>query len=189
MKTELPFLTIRETGEEDYNTIMAVEKRAFGYDKEARLVAELLRDTTANPLLSLLAFGDGEPVGHILFTRAVFEGNAASPLMHILAPLAVVPEFQNKGAGGRLIKTGIDLLRQRGSKAVFVLGHKEYYPKFGFVPHAARLGYNPPFPMPEENGEFWMVQLLSDGTLEPGTLSCAATLNKPQHWRDEEGDR
>ena len=183
--------TVRETGADDFDRIMDVEKKAFGYEKEAALVADLLRDASAAPLLSLLAFDGGKAIGHILFTRATFDGQETSPPMHILAPLAVRPEYQKMGVGGLLIRTGLDMLRQRGSRLVFVLGHKEYYPKFGFAPHAARAGYLPPYPMPEENSEYWMVQtLVSVGAaVGTGTVRCADTLDKPQHWRDDETDR
>ena len=60
---------IRETAAADFDMIMEVEKQAFGYDKEARLVAQLLNDETAKPFVSLLAFDKEEAIGHILFTR------------------------------------------------------------------------------------------------------------------------
>jgi putative acetyltransferase len=191
MEISLSAITIRESGADDFASIMDVEKQAFGYEKEAALVAELLQDASALPLLSLLAFDGDVAIGHILFTRARFRGQESPPLMHILAPLAVRPEYQKKGVGGQLIKTGLDLLRQRGSVLVFVLGHKEYYPRFGFQPYAARLGFPPPYPMPEENAGYWMVQSLSPNGLSGsrGTINCADTLDKPQHWRDDENDQ
>lgn len=182
---------IRETGPDDWEIIMDIERRAFGYDKEARLVACLLKDASARPALSLLALAGTEAVGHILFTRATFLAQPASPLMHILAPLAVRPDYQGQGVGGLLITSGLDMLRRMGSRFVFVLGHKEYYPRYGFTPHAAKAGYLPPFPLPEDHGAYWMVQALQPGETGPvnGTVRCADTLNKPQHWRDEETDR
>ena len=105
-------------------------KKGFGYDKEAGLTAELLSDPTAGPAVSLLALRDGEAVGHILFTRCRIAGaEVQQPLFYILAPLAVVPSCQKQGVGGLLIAEGLRLLRERGAKLVFVLGHKEYYPR------------------------------------------------------------
>lgn len=183
-------IVIRETRADDVEHIMDVERRAFGYDKEACLVAELLDDASAKPILSLLAFDGDKAIGHILFTKATFQEQENSPLMHILAPLAVVPEYQREGVGGRLIETGLEILQQWGSKRVFVLGHKEYYPKYGFVPHAAHFGYLPPYAMPEENSEYWMYQSLSSNSvMEKGTIKCSDTLNQPQHWRNDESDR
>ena len=59
-------IQIRESVANDFNHIMEVEKQAFGYDKEAKLVADLLSDHTAQPIVSLLAFHKDEPVGHCL---------------------------------------------------------------------------------------------------------------------------
>ena len=183
---------IRQTNRNDFDDIMAVIKQAFGYHKEAELTAELLADPTAEPMVSLLAFAGGEPVGHILFTRACFaERSDSSPIMHILAPLAVKPEYQRQGVGGMLIRSGIERLRAMGSQLVFVLGHKEYYPRHGFTPDAQTLGYPAPFPIPEEFRDCWMVQPLSPTGLEigKGTIACCEAMNKPEHWRDDESDR
>lgn len=184
-------ILIRETTSDDFNDIMKVEKLAFGYDKEAKLVAELLTDPTAEPVVSLLAFDKTKPVGHILFTRAYFDGRKDSPMMHILAPLAVIPEYQRQGIGEMLIRTGVQKLREKESNLVFVLGHKEYYPRHGFQPHAARLGYFAPYPIPEEYGDCWMVQTVSRKGFDigKGKIICCDILNKPEHWRDEESDR
>ena len=182
---------IRETTIADFNAIMEVEKQAFGYDKEAQLVAELLSDETAKPFISLLAFHKEEAIGHILFTRAYFSEKENSPMMHILAPLAVKPAYQRLGIGGQLIKEGLRFLQAAGSELVFVLGHKEYYPRYGFIPYAARLGYLPPYPMPEEHEAYWMVQPIGVAGygIGTGTIQCCDELNRPQHWRDEESDR
>lgn len=189
MKTKLDHILIRETLSDDFLNIMEVEKMAFGYDKEAHLVAELLNDKTAEPIISLLAFSNDEAIGHILFTRATFEGQQEQPMMHILAPLAVKPEYQREGIGGMLIKEGLRLLQEKGSKLVFVLGHKEYYPKYGFIPNASCLGYMAPYPIAE--GEYWMVQPINPAGLEigKGKIKCSDVLNRPEHWRDEESER
>jgi len=185
-------IQIKKTKAEDFENIMQVEKLAFGYEKEARLVAKLLKDKTGEPLISLLAYYKHEAVGHILFTRAYFaDQQEEQPLMHILAPLAVKPDFQRKGIGGMLISTGIELLKQMGSQLIFVLGHKEYYPKYGFIPKAEQLGFPAPYPIPEEYSEYWMVQPLSNKGLDirKGKIRCCEELDKPQHWRDEETDK
>ncbi len=184
-------IQIRETSVKDFNHIMEIETQAFGYDKEARLTAELLNDETAEPMVSLIAFYNEEPVGHILFTRAYFDMQEEQPMMHILAPLAVKPEYQQQGIGGMLIKAGLQLLQKRGSNLVFVLGHREYYPKYGFIPYAAHLGYPAPYPIPEKHSEYWMVQPISEKGFDigKGKIKSSDTLNKPEHWRDDESDR
>lgn len=122
-------IQIRETTSDDLKDITEVEKLVFGYDKEAELTMGLLADNTAEPRVSLLAFYKGEAIGHILFTRAYIEGVREQPLIHILAPLAVKPDFQQRGIGGLLIAKGLQKLREMGCGLVFVLGHKEYYPR------------------------------------------------------------
>lgn len=188
---DLSKLKIRATGAGDFKAIMDVEEQAFGYDKEARLTAELLTDKSAEPIVSLLAFLEDEAIGHILFTRVTFDSQAEQPLMHILAPLAVKPEYQRQGIGGMLIRAGIQFLQSMGSELVFVLGHKEYYPKYGFQPQAGRKGYSAPYPIPEEYADYWMVQPVGTKGFDAGKgkIRCSDVLNRPEHWRDEESDR
>ncbi len=180
-------IVIRETVPADLAAIVEVHKKGFGYDKEAGLTAELLSDPTAEPTVSLLALRDGEAVGHILFTRCRIAGaEVQQPLFYILAPLAVVPSCQKQGVGGLLIAEGLQLLRERGAKLVFVLGHKEYYPRHGFIPGAEKLGFPAPYPILEKHADYWMAQALTDdGFSGPkGRVVCADALNRPEHWRE-----
>lgn len=179
-------IQIKETGINDFNDIMEVEKQAFGYDKEAELTADLLNDKSADPILSLLAFHKNEAIGHILFTRIYINEKTVEPLIHILAPLAVKPEYQKKGIGGMLIKEGLKRLKEMGSEMVFVLGHMEYYPKFGFIPDAKSLGFSAPYSIPEEYANAWMVQSLNPKgfVIKHGNVICSDELNKPEHWRE-----
>ena len=146
---KLEEIQIRETSVNDFADIMEVEKTAFGYDKEAELVADLLKDPSAEPRLSLLARYNGKAVGHILFTKVEIEGAAIQPLIHILAPLAVIPDFQKQGIGGLLIRKGIQMLKEKGTKLVFVLGHKEYYPPTWFHTKRPRYGLSHTIPIPD----------------------------------------
>lgn len=180
-------IIIKETSNNDLITIFEVEKQAFGHDKEACLTEALLSDSTAKPVLSLLSFQNERAVGHILFTRVYMnEMSDNQPLIHILAPLAVIPEYQKQGIGKMLIKEGLQKLKQSGSEMVFVLGHVGYYDRHGFVPDAAKLGFRPPFHIPEEFADAWMMQSLSssDINIEKGKVVCAKELNKPEHWRE-----
>ncbi len=183
---QLQKIQIRETGNNDFNDIMEVEKQAFGYDKEAELVAALLTDKSAEPIVSLLAFYNNTAIGHILFTRVYINTAKTQSVFHILAPLAVKPEFQKQGIGGELIKAGLGILKERGTELVFVLGHMEYYPKFGFIPDAGRLGFSAPYPIPEKHANAWMVQALGARSIEEyqGKVICSDELNKPEHWRE-----
>lgn len=191
MKIIIENIAIKTTTPADLSDIITVHKKAFGYDKEAELTAALLADSSAEPMLSLLARHNGVAVGHVLFTKTGFDNYTDSPLMHILAPLAVMPEYQRRGIGGLLIIEGLEKLRVMGSQMVFVLGHKEYYPRYGFKPHAMHAGYQAPYPIPEKNSAYWMYQALSTTAVSPGSgrLACADTLNRPEHWRDDETDR
>ncbi|MBD9091539.1 MAG: N-acetyltransferase [Bacteroides oleiciplenus] len=183
---DLNNIQIRETQIEDFNAIMEIHEQAFRNKKEPELVANLLADESGKPAISLLALYNGQPAGHILFTRSYFDGQQEQPMMHILAPLAVKPEFQCQGIGGKLIKAGIRLLQEKGSNLIFVLGHKEYYPQYGFLPHATRLGYPAPYYIPDELGEYWMVQPISKTGfgIGKGKIKCADAMNRPEYWRE-----
>jgi len=180
-------LKIRNTTEADLETILMVEKKAFG-EKQGpeieQLVDDLLKDPTARPLLSLIAEDDGLPVGHVLFTQTQIEGSEASISSAILAPLAVVPEVQAQGVGGQLIKEGLRQLKEAGVDLAFVLGHPEYYPRHGFKPKAGALGFEATYPIPEKDAGAWMVQELRPeiiGSVQ-GKVICCDALNKPQYW-------
>lgn len=178
---------IRASRKTDFNDILLVQSQAFGHNKEAQLTADLLHDNTAEPVLSLLAFDQQKAIGHILFTRVYINTMTTNqPLMHILAPLAIIPEYQKQGIGGALIQEGLNKLSQMGSELVFVLGHMEYYPKWGFIPDAKKMGYSAPYPIPDEFANAWMVQPLNakEFTVEKAQVVCANTLNKPEHWRE-----
>lgn len=183
---ELNNIEIKESGINDFKNIMEVEEQAFDCDKEAKLTASLLKDNTAKPVLSLLAFYKNEAIGHILFTRVYIDEMTNQPLFHILAPLAVKPDYQKQGIGGLLIMEGLKRLKKMGSEMIFVLGHIEYYPKFGFVPDAQKIGFSAPFPIPEEFADAWMVQSLNSGKFhnKTGKIICANELNKAEHWRE-----
>jgi putative acetyltransferase len=179
-------IIIRETTTDDINEIVRINKLAFGSDVEANLVLDLLDDETAKPLLSLLAIDKNEAVGHILFTRVFFANSENQPLMYILAPMSVKPEHQQKGVGSTMVKKGIEILKTRGAEMVFVLGHEKYYPKYGFKPDAGKLGFEAPYPIPEQNAGAWMVQFLKDGQADYGVhkIRYADKLDKPEYWRE-----
>lgn len=183
---QLEGIQIRETEVNDHTDIFKVEEQAFGYDKEANLTDALLHDQTGRPIISLLAFHNTKAIGHILFTRAYIDEKINQPLLHILAPLAVKPAFQKQGIGGLLIQEGLKRLKQIGSELVFVLGHIEYYPQFGFIPDAEKLGFPAPYPIPAQYANAWMVQSLHPQKTisRQGKVICADTLNKPEHWRE-----
>lgn len=125
-------IVIRHEQAEDLAVIHQINEQAFGRPAEATLVDALRRNGKA--VLSLVAEDNGRVVGHILFSPVVID--AADRQLHGvgLAPLAVSPERQNEGIGSRLVERGLQLCRDAGHPFVVVLGHPEYYPRFGFVP-------------------------------------------------------
>ncbi len=124
-------IMIREERPGDRRAIRQVNEHAFGQQVEAD-IADRLRDNDNCPdILSLVAVQEEQIVGHILFSPARIEGEQIVEGMG-LAPVAVMPEWQGQGIGSLLIRTGIDMLESRGCPFVIVLGHPEYYPRFGF---------------------------------------------------------
>lgn len=107
----------------------------FPTQAEANLVDKLRSEVT--PLVSLIARGVGGAesgvLGHILFSPVILDSHPDDRLMG-LAPMAVDPKYQRLGIGGQLVEAGLSKLRAQGFSAVAVLGHAEYYPRFGFRP-------------------------------------------------------
>ena len=176
-------MRIVEASATDLEDVLLVERAAFGDDDVAELVRELVDDPSAQPLLSLLARDGERPLGHIMFTAARLADAPRDVSMSILAPLAVVPDAQRGGVGGRLIEHGIRRLSESGVELVFVLGHPEYYPRHGFEP-ASRHGLAAPYPI--SPAEAWMVRALCPGVIGSvrGRIVCANAMNTPQHWRE-----
>ncbi len=110
-------------------------QRAFDRDAEGGLVESLRR--LASPIISLVAEVDGEVGGHVMFTPVTIEGEGGPSRAMGLGPLAVEPKFQRQGVGAALVSAGLDACRRLGEWVVFVLGHRTYYPRFGFRPAAA----------------------------------------------------
>jgi len=176
-------MQIREATESDLQDVLAVERAAFGGEEESELVRQLMDDPSAAPVLSLIAHIDEKAVGHILFTRAEIKDGSSSITASILAPLAVIPESQKQGIGGKLIETGLEILRKQGTDLVFVLGYPEYYTRHGFEP-AMPYDLIAPYPIPEKVSDAWMIQALRPGLLESteGQVTCCDTLNHPKYW-------
>ncbi|MCX5916292.1 MAG: N-acetyltransferase, partial [Deltaproteobacteria bacterium] len=98
--------------------------------------------------VSLVAEVKGQMVGHILFSPLTVQG--ADDLKAVgLGPMAVIPEHQRRGIGSILIKQGLEDCRRAGIQAVVVLGHPEYYPRFGFR-RASSWGLRCEFDAPDE---------------------------------------
>jgi putative acetyltransferase len=178
-------MRITAAEQSDLPEVVRVEREAFGRDEEAALVSDLMNDPSAAPIISLLAFEGGRAVGHVLFSAARITEAPGAANVSLLAPLAVVPDAQRRGIGGRLIDRGLQLLSRAGVDLVFVLGHPEYYPRHGFEP-AGHLGFAAPFPIAEQDGGAWMVRALTPGVVGSvrGTVACAEAISRPEYWRE-----
>ena len=153
---------------------------AFETTAEADLI-EALR-VQAHPVVSLVAVEGGTIVGHIMFSPVSLSGHPGLKIMG-LAPMAIAPEYQRKGIGSALVRAGLDQCKQLGFGAVVVLGHPEYYPRFGFSP-STRFGIKCEYEVPEE---VFMVFELLPGYLRytSGTIkyhAASVTCNHDSAW-------
>jgi putative acetyltransferase len=140
---------IRPETAADFDAIRGVNRLAFGQDSEARLV-DALRDG-GYVRASLVAERDGQVVGHILFSDLPIITDTGTIPALALAPMAVLPEFQNQGIGSALVRTGLAHCQEQGHRIVIVLGHPNFYPRFGF---SAKLAES--LSSPFGGGEAWM---------------------------------
>jgi|SRR5687767_5623184 len=152
-------IIIRPETCEDRAEVHQVNELAFGSPSEANLVDKLR--PVADPQISLVAVSEGQIVGHIFFSPVSVESNASGAETLGLAPMAVLPEFQNQGIGSQLVRAGLQECRRIGCDVVVVLGHPDYYPRFGFVP-AKQKGLSCEYPVPDE---VFMVTELKPGGL------------------------
>ena len=134
--SDAPAIRIRPEAPGDAAAIFAVHARAFPSPAEAELV-DRLRVAGATTV-SLVAERDGRIVGPILFSPVRVEGEGGTFAAQGLAPVAVLSELQRDGIGGALVRAGLDACGAGGHAVVFVLGHADYYPRFGFEPAAPR---------------------------------------------------
>ncbi len=139
----------------DHAAIREVNRLAFGGEGEAWLVDALRGGGYAR--ISLVAEEEGRVIGHILFSVLTI----ATPQREIealsLAPMAVVPSHQRKGIGSSLVREGLRACREAGHRIVIVLGHPEFYPRFGFLAKLAE-----PLRSPYSGPAFMAVELVPD---------------------------
>jgi predicted N-acetyltransferase YhbS len=150
---------IRQESSDDYYKVNEIIKLAFGQDDESQLVDKIRKGENFVPELSMIAEVEGELVGHILFSKIKINGNQEYGSL-ALAPVAVLPEYQNKGIGGELIWQGLKRATELGFDSVIVLGHENFYPRFGFE-RASKWNIQCPFRVPDEN--FMAIELITDG--------------------------
>jgi len=154
-----PGLIIRPEQPEDIPTIRHVHNLAFGQPNEADLVDALRRASVLT--ISLVAVQDSHIVGHIAFSPVTISSDTTTIEAIGLGPMAVLPEFQHQGIGSRLVESGLEACRQTDYGIIIVLGHPEYYPRFGFTPSKPH-GIVWERDVPEE---VFMVKELKEGAL------------------------
>lgn len=148
---------LRPAAAADHAAIRRVHTDAFAGTDEADIVEQLRKDGDA--LVEIVAEDEDGIVGHIMFSRMRSE---AGTFFAALGPLAVSSARQNEGIGAALSRAGIDRCRKLGAGALCVLGHPNYYPRFGFSAEAARR-FDAPYDRPA-----FMAMELQPGTLERG---------------------
>jgi putative acetyltransferase len=141
-------IIIRQEIASDYEKVYEINKLAFQQESESKIIEQIRKGNNFIPELSLVAEVNSEIVGHILFSKIKIVGDSTFDSL-ALAPMAVIPEFQKRGIGSKLIRRGIEKAKELGFDSIIVLGHKDYYPKFGFQ-KASKWGIQCPFEAPEE---------------------------------------
>ncbi|MCU5378662.1 N-acetyltransferase [Bacillus cereus] len=159
-------VTIRQEQKNDYTKTEEVVRQAFLHEEfsdktEHELVSRIRKCDAFIPELSIVAV-DEEIVGHILLSKITIEQDGTSVESLALAPVSVARGHQKKGIGGKLIGAALEKAKKLGYGSVVVLGHPEYYPKFGFK-KASEWNIKAPFEVPEE---VFMVVELRENALE-----------------------
>lgn len=123
-------IPIRPENEQAHQAVRELNRLAFGQDAEGRLVDALRARGYAR--VSLVAEIDARVVGHIMFSDLNIVTATGTVAALALAPMAVLPEFQRQGIGSALVKSGLSICKEHCHRIIVVLGHADYYPRFGF---------------------------------------------------------
>jgi putative acetyltransferase len=150
---------IRQEQQKDIAAIREVNDQAFGRAQEGEIIDQLRAG--CKEVVSLVATEGERIVGHILFSPAAIETDAEEVKGMGLAPMAVLPEYQRKGVGAMLVQKGIEKIKQMDYPFIIVLGHPEYYPRFGFE-QASIYGIKSQWDVPDEA---FMVMILDDAVM------------------------
>jgi putative acetyltransferase len=167
-------ITIEPETESDYEQITRVTALAFNGNAEARLVENLRKTTEYSPHLSLVAKHRNKIIGHVLFYPIKINTGREECISLALVPVSVVPDFQNRKGGSRLIKAGLEEAKKLGFKSVLVVGHSKYYPRFGFE-KASKYGISAPFSVADN--AFFAIELEKDVL-----KNCRGTTEYPKEF-------
>lgn len=158
-------MNLRQETKNDYKAVFNLIKEAFKNEalsdhKEQFLVERLRKSDAFIPELSIVAEIDEKIVGYILTTKLKIKNESNEFESLALAPVSVLPEFQGKGIGGKLIIESHKKAKELGHKSIVLLGHENYYPKFGYQ-QADTFGIEFPFNVPKQN--CMAVELIENG--------------------------
>lgn len=150
-------IEIREERPDDVAAVRDLNRRAFGQDQESNIVDALRANGAA--LLSLVATLNDRLVGHIMYSPLTIDGKLEGAA---LGPMAVIPERQRQGIGSKLIEAGNQKLKDAGCPFIIVVGHADYYPRFGFRP-ASEHGIKCQWDVPDD---VFMLLVLDEAKME-----------------------
>lgn len=160
-------ITIRQEKPSDYKAVFDLIETAFKElkisDHKEQFLVERLRESDAFiPELSLVAEYENEIIGHILLTKIKIKNDREEIIALALAPVSVLPKFQNRGIGTMLIENAHSIAKELNYELIVLLGHARYYPRFGYD-QADKFGIKLPFDVPKEN---CMVKALTKNGLD-----------------------
>lgn len=158
-------MIIRQENKNDFKEVFNLIEKAFKTEqfsdhKEQFLVQRLRNSKAFIPELSIVAEIKGKVVGYILVTKLKIKNELNEFDSLALAPVSVLPEFQNRGIGGKLIIKAHEIAKDLGYKSIILLGHENYYPRFGYE-QADKYGIELPFEVPKEN--CMVIELIENG--------------------------
>lgn len=158
-------IILRQENKNDFKSVFHLIEKAFEKEehsdhKEQFLVERLRNSVAFITELSIVAEIDNEIVGHILFTKLKIKNDLNSFESLALAPVSVLPDFHGKGIGSKLILHGHEIAKGLGYKSVILLGHQDYYPRFGYE-LCEKYNIKMPFDVPAEN--CMVIALTEDG--------------------------
>ena len=161
-------IIIREETPDDYAWVIELTEKAFetmefSDGKEGKLVENLRKAPAFIPELSLVAELNGQVVGHILFSPMQIKNEQKIFESLVLGPVSVLPEFQKQGIGSQLMRAGHQKAKELGFQSVILIGHQEYYPRFGYKP-ASTWGIKTQIPLPSD--DVFMAVELTEGALK-----------------------
>ncbi|PCJ91245.1 MAG: GNAT family N-acetyltransferase [Flavobacteriaceae bacterium] len=174
-------MTIRQEKDNDFKEVFNLIEKAFKTEKysnhkEQFLVERLRKSDAFIPELSMVAEIDGKIVGHTLVTKLKIKNETNEFDSLALAPVSVLPEFQKRGIGEKLIVESHKKAKELGHKSIVLLGHENYYPRFGYE-QADKYGIEIPFEVPKEN--CMVIELI-----ENGLNGVSGTVEYPKEFND-----